>query len=364
MKVIILHQTVTNHDAIGNDIEMMYRIFNKKWKCYIYAQNQFNRELNYISEEELDFELNQVDTIFIYHHSVFWKAGEEILNKAKGKIIIRYHNITPAEFFEGYNENHFSQCSLGRKQTVRLAKIFSDAVWLVDSNYNAEDIIAYVAKENIFVCPPFHKIEEWADKKPDENVLKELVNNQMINLLFVGRVVPNKGHILLIDILYSFCKNYDNKVKLRVIGKFDDGLAKYNDLIKEKINRYGLGNYIEFIGEINDATLMSYYLGSDIFICTSEHEGFCVPIVEANYFGLPIIARNSSAIPETMGKGEVILQEDEKAYAAAIHVIMGDIRARKMLIKNGQNNYNTRFQYNTIYDTFKKVMESTCGFIF
>lgn len=364
MKVIILHQTVTNHDAIGNDIEMMYQILNQRYPCYIYAQNQLNTNLKYISEEELEQEIKQIDTIWLYHHSVFWEFGEEILRKAQGKIIIRYHNITPERFFEEYNENHFSQCELGRKQTIRLAKSIQKAIWLVDSNYNAEDIMGYVAKENILVCPPFHKIEEWVKKKPDETILKELLNNQMINLLFVGRVAPNKGHMLLIDILYRFCRNYDKKVKLRVIGKFDDGLSKYNDLIKEKIKSYRLEDCIEFIGEINDATLMAYYLGSDIFICTSEHEGFCVPIIEANYFGLPIIAKNSSAIPETMGKGQVILQEDTKAYAAAIYVIMEDIRARKMLIENGQKNYQIRFRYDMIYSTFIKVMESKCGLIF
>ncbi len=356
MKIVLMHQTVTNHDAIGNDIEIMYGIIKEHYECYVYAQNCFNSHVEYITDEKLEEVLLLEDNLIIYHHSVFWEKGEEFLKKAKAKIIFRYHNITPEVFFEGYNEHHYSQCKQGRIQTVRLAQNFKDALWLCDSWYNAEDVKDYIFLDKIAICPPFNKMEEWVNKIPDEQILKELLHSQTINLLFVGRVAPNKGHLQLLDVLYHFCKNYEESIKLRIVGKFDDGLPKYNDLIRNKIETLGLGGRVEFIGEINDATLMSYYLGSDIFVCLSEHEGFCVPLIEANYFEIPVLAKDTSAIYETMGKNQLVLKEDTKEYAAAIHIIMKNDRARTMLIQSGKKNYNLRFTFNEISKVFREIL--------
>lgn len=356
MKIVLMHQTVTNHDAIGNDIEIMYKILKERYECYVYAQNCFNSHVEYVSEEELKELLREKENLILYHHSVFWEIGEAFLREAEARIVFRYHNITPEAFFENYNEHHFSQCKLGRLQTTRFAKEFKNALWLCDSLYNAEDVKEYVEKERIAICPPFNKIEEWGNKVPDEQILKELLQNQTINLLFVGRVAPNKGHLQLLDVLHSFCKNYPDRIKLRIVGKFDDGLPLYNDLVKGKIASYGLENHVEFIGEINDATLMAYYLGSDIFLCLSEHEGFCVPLIEANYFEIPVIAKDTSAIHETMGLKQLVLGENIKEYAAAIHVIMKNKQARDMLVDAGKTNYQCRFTFDKIKQTFCEIL--------
>lgn len=357
MKIIIMHETITNHDAIGNDIEMMYHFLSKKYECKAYAQNQLNHKVEYIKESELKQELSDPLNLIIYHHSVFWEKGEALLDQWNGGLIIRYHNITPPEFFQPYNEFHFSQCSFGREQTLRIAKKYTNAFWMVDSLYNAEDIKGIVDSERIDVCPPFNKIEEWAKKKPDENILKELLWSSQVNILFVGRVAPNKGHLFLMDIMKSYCVNYGTDVKLRIIGKFDSGIPGYNDLLREKINQYGIGEYVEFIGEITDATLMSYYLGSDIFICVSDHEGFCVPIPEAQYFQLPILAKNACAVPETIGKNQVILGENAKEYAAAIHIIVQNEKAKKFLRQNGVTNFNHRFTVEKIVTIFEDILK-------
>lgn len=360
MKIILMHQTVTKHDAIGNDIEIMYNILSEKYDCKIFAQNKFNDKLEYVSESELEKILNDKECLIIYHHSVNWELGEELLKKCKGKLIIRYHNITPPEFFKTYNEFHFEQCDKGRRQTIRLAEQLSQAIWLVDSYYNAEDI-KNVDSERIAICPPFNKIESWAAGVPDEEVLKTLLYDNKVNLLFVGRVVPNKGHLFLLDVLHSYCLNFGIEIKLRIIGKFDDGLHEYNQEISNKISSYGLENNVEFIGEINDATLMSYYLGSDFFLCASEHEGFCVPIPEAQYFQLPVIARRLSAVPETLGDKQIILGEDVKKYASAIYIISKNNQYRKYIIDNGLNNFNDRFTYEKIKKAFKDILYDKLG---
>lgn len=358
MKIIIMHQTVAKHDAIGNDIELMYQLIRDKYECKVYAQNQFNNNVEYISYEDINNELNDLSNIIIYHHSVYWEKGEEILDRFKGKVIIRYHNITPAEFFEPFNEFHFSQCSLGRNQTLRIAEKYTKAFWMVDSLYNAEDIKAIVERERIGVCPPFNKIEQWAEGNPDETILKELLLNQKINVLFVGRVAPNKGHMFLMDILKDYCANYGNNIKLNVIGKFDEGIIGYNNLLLQKIDQYGITECVEFIGEITDSILMSYYLGSDVFVCVSDHEGFCVPIPEAQFFELPIIAKETCAVPETIGHNQVLLGNDSKEYAAAIHIISKNQTAKDFLRKSGKDNFINRFTHSKIKECFKENMKN------
>jgi len=355
-----MHQTVTNHDAIGNDIELMYRLLHQKYECKVFAENRFNQNVEYMLEEELESFLKEEENLIIYHHSVFWEKGEEYLRKAHGKIIIRYHNITPPEFFQPYNGFHTEQCAKGREQTKRFCSLFPDAFWMVDSEYNAKDI-SQIREEKIGVCPPFNKIEQWKNALLHEEILRKLLHSEEVNLLFVGRIAPNKGHLFLLEIMKYYCGYYDNKIKLRIIGKFDNGLAKYNNEIEERINKYHLQNNIEFIGEINDAALLSYYLGSDLFICASEHEGFCVPIVEAQYFNLPIIARNSSAIPETLGVNQIILQENPKDYAAAIRLLMDNEDYKHFLRIYGRDNYLNRFTIDKISEIFSTLLEAHIG---
>lgn len=357
MKIVIMHQTVTNHDAIGNDIEMMYEILNKSFECSVYAENRFNKNVTYISENELDEVAKDRTSLIIYHHSVFWENGERLLKRSKCHIIFRYHNITPQEFFEPYNEFHFHQCKKGREQTLRFTEEFKQAFWLLDSNYNGEDI-KNVDDSLKAVCPPFHKIESWASAVPDEKILSDLLYSKDINLLFVGRIAPNKGHLFLIDTLYNYCYYYGKNIHLYIIGKFDDGLQEYNNLILQKIKEYGLENNISFIGEVNDSILVSYYLGCDFFVCASDHEGFCVPLLEAQYFKLPIIAKRSSAIAETLGKKQVILNDSIKTYASAINVLNKDNRYYNYLQEEGKRNFLERFTFENIENKFLTIINS------
>lgn len=360
MKIVIMHQTITEHDAIGNDIEVMYNILKKKHDCTAFAQNKFNNNIEYIDEVRLLEILDDKDSLIIYHHSVYWEYGEELINKSKAKLVFRYHNITPPEFFKLYNEFHFDQCDKGRKQTGRFAEKFKNANWLVDSFYNSEDI-KNVNIDRITVCAPFNKIEKWAGGIPDEEILKLQLYDKNINLLFVGRVAPNKGHIFLLKILHNYCVNFNDNIKLRIIGKFDDGLSGYNKEIENYINTFGLQEHVEFIGEIDDSKLISYYLGSDFFICASEHEGFCVPIIEAQYFKLPVIAKKSSAVTETIGNSQILLDDEVRSYSAAIHILYKNRDYKNYLCDMGFQNFNNRFTYEKISNTFKDFMKNKIG---
>lgn len=359
-KIILMHQTVTNHDAIGNDIEKMYQLLSVKNDCYVYAMNQFNSNLAYINIEQLQEVIRLEDTVVIYHHSGFWELGEDILDACRCKVVIRYHNITPSDFFEKYNKFHYDQCKYGREQTERFFQKYPQAYWLSDSEYNQQEI-HNVSIDRCEICPPFHKIEEWSKTMPDETVLQKLMLDDRLEVLFVGRIAPNKGHLFMLDILNCYCENYDRSIILRIIGKPDDLLEKYNREIEQRIRGYEIDINVEFVGEINDATLLAYYLGSDVFLCASEHEGFCVPILEAQSCQLPIIARDLCAVPDTLGEGQLLLGEDVREYAAALREIRTNDNLVEYLRNKGKMNYDTMYLDKVIRKKFINFMEDKLG---
>lgn len=358
---IIMHQTITNHDAIGNDIEKMQSLINERYgECFCYADNCFNKKVTYISRDEMLRRIEDPSTVIIYHHSVFWEEGEKILARSKCRIIFRYHNITPEVFFERYGAVHYEQCKKGREQTVRFMKNYSNSRWICASPYNAGDLCD-VREGCKLICPPFNKIEDWGNTPPNDEITGRLLENPAVNLLFVSRIAPNKNITGLLDIVHNYIVNYDGKVMLRIIGKKDENLVPYNNEIEGRLKVYGIEKNVEFIGEVNDELLSTYYLASDLFISASKHEGFFVPAIEAQYFGLPVIALDSTAVPDTTGGGALILEKDVRLFSAAIHIIMKKAEYRVFLRKEGIRNFESRFTFSAVSKTFDKCLKECLG---
>ena len=352
---ILMHQTVASHDAIGSDIELMYRILQRTSECWVFAENRINSHVPYLELDQFKEIVRDPSVVIIYHHSFYWELGFDLLKEVKGRIIFKYHNITPDSFFNSYNLNIAGNCRRGRYQTEQLQKQFPDAFWLSDSQYNAKELV-FVPEERIGICPPLNKTEEWSRKAPDERLLHELIESSDFNILFVGRIAPNKGHRKLLEVLRAYCSYYGTGVKLRIIGKFDPSFSKYNNELIALIEEYGIGSFVQFIGEVNDNSLMSYYLGSDVFLCCSEHEGFCVPVAEAQYFGLPVVGMVNSAVPETIGNEQIILDYEPNRFAAALHLLKENSAIRNYVREKGWENFRNRFSYSALKKEFIKEL--------
>ena len=357
--IIFMHQIITNHDAIGNDIARMYQLLAKDNVCYAYAESQLNTDMTNISIEDLKEIVQRTDTILIYHHSGYWEQGEEILDVCKCRLVIRYHNITPPEFFEAYNDVLYLQCKKGREQTNRFMEKYQTAIWLSDSEYNQREL-HNVAESQLFICPPFHRLDRWKEKIPNENVLQQLRNDKRLQILSVGRVVPNKGYLFMLKVLSCYCENYDQSVILRIVGRTNDLLKKYSEEIQQYIRCYELEDNVQFVGEITDSSLLAYYLGSDVFLCTSEHEGFCVPVLEAQACDLPVLARNLCAVPDTLGKEQLLFDEDVREYAAALHELGQNQELADYVKAQGKINYETNYTNEIITKRFMEFWLRLC----
>lgn len=355
-----MHQTIAMHDAIGNDIAHMYDILNRKHDVFVYCDYLENTSLNRTSKDILFETIADRKNLLIYHHSTYWEEGENILAKTKAKIIFRYHNITPASYFQSYDQEYFTKCSKGREQTLRLYRRYSNALWMGCSKYNFVDV-GINGSSRIIVIPPFNNIERWTKTTPDEGVLQSLLENHTINLLFVGRIVPNKAHRFLLQIIADYLSYYDTEIILHVAGKKDNNLLKYTCELEDYARSCIPDKNIIWLGRIEDPIMLAYYLGCDFYLNCSEHEGFCVPIIEAQSLYLPIIAKRSSAIPETLGEQQLILDDDPRKYSAAIHILSKNDNYRDFLIQNGYKNYWHRFRNSIIEGLFLETINEYAG---
>jgi len=369
LKFIIAHQTVTDGDAVSNDIfGMYYALEEEGHEVKIYCENYFaQRDVDLLTNAEVIKLLKNKDVTMIYHHSVEWEFGNQVIKDCKGKVIIRYHNITPPEFFEPYDSFAFMKTTEGRIQTQHLAiNAKGNVIWLSASFYNNNEILDLgVNPDKTFVISPFHQVHELEKVNTNNTFYDIIKNNGKINVFFVGRVAPNKGHKNMIEVAKSFKQLYGEKATFWISGGFDDGLKKYNDEIHGLIENYNVKDIIKFTNKINIEDLKTLFLACDVFLCLSEHEGFCVPLIEAQNFKIPVIALDTSAVAETLGSHQLTYKNfNSEIFAAAINEIANNKEINNFLIENGNANYVSRFAVEKIKNDFinyikEQVLEET-----
>jgi len=267
------------------------------------------------------------DDIVIYHFASQCSVYD-IVKNLKCRVILRYHNITPPEFFEGYDENAVRACSIGLEQVAELKNVVDYC--LPVSEFNKTDL------ENMgFTCPMkvMPILIRFSDYEltPGQGVI-DRYSDGITNILFVGRVAPNKKFQDVISAFAEYKKTYDKTARLFLVGSFGEGDRYYNELLQH-IERIGVKDVI-FPGHIPFADILAYYSIADVFLCMSEHEGFCVPLVEAMYFHVPVVAYASSAIPSTLGGSGILLEsKDFSAAAAEVNRLVTDEALKKETVE-------------------------------
>jgi len=217
-------------------------------------------------------------------------------------------------------------------------------LYLGDSSYNVNELLN-VGKNNLkwAVLPPFHHIDRLQLLEP-EKVVIDRFKDGTTNVLTVGRIAPNKGHLALIDAFYVYHQEYNPDSRLIIVGKMDPGLGSYNNLLRAKVEQLQLENNVFFTGAVTDSFLKGCYAVADVFVMTSLHEGFCVPLVEAMSMKIPIVAYGTTAIPETVGKVGLVWGEcDPELIAASMDRIMQDESLRLSLTEMGHARYENVF---------------------
>ena len=229
-----------------------------------------------------------------------------------GGRILQYHNITPPRFFAPHDAQLFRLAALGRAELRTLVGRVDLA--LGDSEFNRQEL-ERLGFAPTGVLPIAVNIERLANA-PRRPALEKILSDGLINILFVGRIVPNKkieDHIRLAEVYKRYVDSY---YRFIFVGRHD-GLPRYYAMIRALISEYRmLPERFLFTGGVPDDDLAAYYRWADVYVSLSEHEGFCVPLVEAMAADVPVLAYAAGAVPETLGGAGVLFAPKDLELAA------------------------------------------------
>lgn len=286
----------------------------------------------------------------LYHHSIGSELTKYAMEHLGPKCLI-HHNITPAEFFEPYRPEFARILEHGRSALNRLAKYFTLSVG--DSAYNASELREY-GFDNPGVLPIVSDPDKW-NIRADPELMKVLQDGKA-NLLFVGRLVPNKKQDHLLE-AFAYYLTRDKYARLILVGQAETGDPYYYHLV-DTIERLGLSKHVVLAGLASDSQLAAYYRTAHLFWSMSEHEGFCVPILEAMWFDVPILAYKSTAIPETLGKSGIMFtrKDDLLQVAALAKLLARDAQLRAKVLKS-QRRRRTDFLPSLVWNKLETLLD-------
>ena len=348
---------LTSGDAVSNDVVTMQHVLeNHGFEVRLYAGSADFEEPQVWPLGEITEFLQTPDDVLIYHHSFGWETGIAMLRQLKCKTIIKYHNVTPPEFFAGVSAWHEEKCAEGQRQLEFIAAAGYEA-YFSDSAYNMQQLLDLGADPaRNFVVPPFHHIDRLDAIYGDREIL-ETYRDGKTNVLSVSRVAPHKNQESLIEAFAIYHHYHNSDSRLLLIGREEKAFDTYSLRLRELIKFLLLEGAVVFAGEVSDAALKAYYLVSNAFLFASKHEGFSVPLVEAMAMKVPIVTYGAAAVPETVAEAGVVLEElDPEKLARALNVVVSDETTNVALGLRGWQRYEQNFTNQRIETLFLQAL--------
>jgi len=326
-----IHQvvaTLSYGDAIGHEVLGIQRVLRAHGhQSDIFVETAHPR-LEHLtrSYREMPGQIGP-DDLVIHHFSIGSKASR-VAYALPARMMLVYHNITPPEYFVGVNTELIQSCFLGRRELTAYAARCELAVG--DSEFNRRELedLGFSPTGVLPVVPDFSHL----DSEPDPFLARQF-DDDWTNLLFVGRVIPNKRFDDLIRIFYAYRRIYDRRSRLLLVGS-STGFENYRVQLEHLAAELDAPD-VYFTGHITNEQLAAFYDVADVFLSASEHEGFCVPLVEAFYTGVPVVAYAAAAVPWTMHGGGVLYHsKDPMAVAALIDSLVADPHAMDAVVRS------------------------------
>ncbi|MDA8217163.1 MAG: glycosyltransferase [Dehalococcoidales bacterium] len=288
------------------------------------------------------------DSLLIFHYSTGSPLTADV-RKMTMPVILMYHNVTPSEYFRGVHQQLYEQTLRGREELPDLRDV---ALALANSDYSEEELCRAGFGHTGVLPLPID--EERYAIQADESVMRSYADDRT-NILFVGRVAPNKRHEDLLRAFYYY-KRLDPGSRLLLVGNWQL-CERYKAWLDSCANARGLAD-VHFCGHVSTAELVAYYRVASLFLCMSEHEGLCVPLLESMHFGVPVLAYASTAIPSTLGEAGVqIHRKDFPVVAETMHVLVRDDLLRARVIARQRQRLQA-FRPETVKPAFRSYLDS------
>jgi glycosyltransferase involved in cell wall biosynthesis len=329
----VLH-ILADKDAIGTHVLLMRDVLRSAgYESEIYAGDA-HPEVRHLVRPLSSLPPTDPGTWILFHHSTGSDVADAVLARRE-PILLDYHNVTPAALVARWAPQVREELELGVAQLQELAtRAFFG---IAHSRFTERELVAAGCLATT-VAPPLVDLGS-AGSGRDEKVLAERAgrrNEGGSDWLFVGRVSPHKAQHDLVKALACYRRFFDPQARLTLVGT---SLGEdYPRALWRYVVRLGLDDAVTMTGAVSAAALRSYYDTSDVFVCASDHEGFCVPLVEAMALGLPVVAYDSSAVGETVGDGGLVLcDKSPMEIATAVSRVLSDPGLRFRLIEQGRH---------------------------
>jgi len=312
MSAAAIHQMVagfTVGDAISNHARSLRKVFLKwGYESKVFARRSYIHST--LLGEALDAKfLDPAPTDLVVLHLSIGAEVNEIFRALNCRKVIIYHNITPSHFFEGVNSQLARQLANGRKEAATLKGVAD--LNLAVSKYNASELVEW-GFDNVDVLPLLLDLDRLVGGKLDPRFL-QLYDDGVTNVCFIGRVAPNKCIEDLLHAFYYYHKFVNPNSRFLHVGGSSSKI--YQNLLESM--RFDMDiDAFHFLGGVSEARLRTVFQKSHLFLCMSEHEGFCIPLLEAMKAQLPVLAYAAAAIPETMNGAGVVVKEKNWALIA------------------------------------------------
>lgn len=269
--------------------------------------------------------------LLLYQASTGADAADWLLGRAE-PFAVNHHNVTPARFFERWAPEAAANMRRARNQLKALAA--RSVAGLADSPFNADELVAVGFRE-VSVTPLLLDIP--AGRPPvDERTAAHLdAQPGGARWLFVGRMAPNKCQHDIVAAFAAYRRLHDPAARLTLVGS--PAAISYHEAVLALADDLGVEDAVGVVSGLSDEELAAHYEAADVFVCLSEHEGFCIPVVEAFRHDTPVVAFAAAAVPDTAGAGAVLLPDkDPLVVATAVHELLADDAFRRGLVERAR----------------------------
>ncbi|MHB8330328.1 MAG: glycosyltransferase family 4 protein [Acidimicrobiales bacterium] len=272
-------------------------------------------------------------TWWLYHLSSGSPAAD-VIGARSEPVMVDYHNITPASFFEPWVPWAVESAHQGRRQLAELADGAFFA--MADSRYNDDELRGAGFRRSVVVPPLFDHdaLGLGADHETLAHRRAERAGGGA-DWLFVGRIAPSKAQHDLVKAFVCYRRWHDPAARLHLVGT---GLGDaYPAAMRRFAESLGVADAVRMPGAVSEGVLGAHYATADVFVSASEHEGFCIPLVEAMQAGVPVVAYDAGAVAETAGAGALVLPDKSPmVLAEAVHRVLTDQELRARLVSAGR----------------------------
>jgi glycosyltransferase involved in cell wall biosynthesis len=286
-------------DAIGDATRLMRDAF-RRWghESEIYAL-EIDTALASEGRPFSEFRAGSPSDVVILHYALV-SPLTQALAKHRGRRVLLHHSVTPPEFFAGLDDELARLCRLGQQELASLASHVDLA--LAVSEFDRRELVA-AGFARTGVVPLLLDFARF--RQPPQPVLSRLLDDGMVNLLFVGRISPNKRPDDLIRVASYWKRCIGADLRLLLVGKLPRRRA-YFDALQRLFYGNGLTPAeVVFTGHVTHDELLAYYHSARVFLSLSEHEGFGAPLIEAMLMDVPVLAYCAGAVGETLGDAGV-----------------------------------------------------------